>query len=251
MTDRFAAPHPEWIVPDWPAPARVRTLVTTRAGGVSEGRYASLNLGRQVGDDPRAVAENRARVTSVLPAPPVWLEQIHGSDVTMVHGVMDTPAADAAVTCQPDVVLAIQIADCLPVLLCNRAGTAVGAAHAGWRGLCAGVIENTVRAMRRLDKDLSIMAFLGPAIGPRNFAVGEEVRTAFVARDPDAASHFQPGGEGKWFADLYGLARQRLAGASVTEVYGGGYCTFAEPERFFSYRRDGVTGRMAALIWLA
>ncbi len=238
-----------WIVPDWPTPARVRALSTTRAGGVSAAPYASLNLGTHVGDDPACVAANRARVRSLLPAEPCWLNQVHGTAVVDAATAAGVPAADAAVSRTPGAVCVVMTADCLPVLLCDRAGTVVGAAHAGWRGLHGGVIEACVAAMRVAPSE--IMAWLGPAIGPQAFEVGDEVRAAFVAADPGADAAFRPAGvPGKWLADIYLLARRRLAALGVTAIHGGEGCTVAEPARFFSFRRDGATGRMASLIWL-
>jgi hypothetical protein len=235
---------------DWPAPARVRTLITTRAGGVSAAPYDSLNLGGHVGDDPEHVAANRARLAERLPAPPLWLNQIHGTvvaDADRDHTT--TPDADGVVARRAGRVCAIMTADCLPLLLCDRAGEVVAAAHAGWRGLCDGVIEATVAAMARPGAD--ILAWLGPAIGPDAFEVGAEVRAAFVAHDAAAASAFSDIGEGKYLADIYALARQRLATCGVDAVWGGDFCTVIERKRFFSYRRDGRTGRMASLVWLA
>lgn len=247
----FPAPE-DWIVPDWPAPATVHSLFTTRHGGVSSGPYASLNLGSHVGDDPEAVAANRARLARVLPQAPVWLEQVHGTVVVDLDRLPPdslAPPADAVVARSPGRVAAIMTADCLPVLFCNRAGTAVAAAHAGWRGLQAGVLEAAVTALDCPPEE--VLAWLGPAIGPLAFEVGDEVRAALVDDAPQAALAFQAQGEGKWLADIYLLARQRLAARGVHAVYGGQWCTVSEPVRFFSYRRDGVTGRMAALIWLA
>lgn len=238
-----------WIVPDWPAPARLRALSTTRAGGVSEGCYASLNLGDHVGDDPAAVAVNRARLQAIVPQPPCWLEQVHGAVVVDAAAAAAKPQADGAFARTAGAVCVVMTADCLPLLLCDRDGTVVGAAHAGWRGLHGGVIEATVAAMGCAPDKL--LAWLGPAIGAQAFEVGEEVRAAFVAADAAAAEAFRPGqAAGKWWADLYLLARQRLAAAGVQAIYGGDRCTFSEPKSFFSYRRDGVTGRMASLIWL-
>ena len=239
-----------WIVPGWPAPANVKALSTTRAGGLGVAPFDSLNLGTHVGDDPAAVSANRARLRARLPAEPGWLNQVHGTavvDLATVHGV---PDADGAIARRPGAVCVVMTADCLPVLLCDRAGTVVGAAHAGWRGLQGGVIEATTRAMGVPAGDL--MAWLGPAIGPEAFEVGDEVRAAFVADDSAAAAAFRPAGPaGKWLADLYLLARQRLAALGVAGVYGGDACTFTEAARFFSYRRNGRTGRMASLVWLA
>lgn len=244
----------DFIVPQWPAPARVRAIVTTRNGGVSQGRYASLNLATHVGDDPGAVAANRALLRSRLPAEPVWLEQVHGTNIVMAESSLGErclpPVADGAWTRQPGVVCAVMTADCLPVLFCDDAGSVVAAAHAGWRGLCAGILERTVEAMRVAPA--RIQAWLGPAIGPGAFEVGAEVRSAFLQHDAGAAAAFVAGKEpGKWLADLYLLAKIRLAGAGVIDVFGGGFCTYTDAQRFYSYRRDGVTGRMASLIWLA
>lgn len=238
----------EWIEPDWPAPGRVGALVSTRRGGSSVGAFASLNLGTRVGDDPAAVAENRARVRALLPAEPVWLRQVHGLDVVDAAGAEADVTADAAFTRAPGVVCAIQVADCLPVLFCDRDGTTVAAAHAGWRGLSAGVLERTVAAFEAPADTL--LAWLGPAIGPTAFEVGMDVFEAFTTTDPQAADAFRPLPAGKWLADLYVLARRRLARAGVHAVYGGGLCTVSDPARFFSYRRDRVTGRQAAFIWL-
>ncbi|MBE5530199.1 hypothetical protein A9J41_08555 [Laribacter hongkongensis] len=235
----------------WPAPARVRTLVTTRDGGVSLAPYASLNLGQHVGDDPAAVAENRARLRACLPAEPFWLNQIHGIGVqeACADAPDVPPDADAGFTRQTGVVCAVMTADCLPVLLTDRSGSVVAAAHAGWRGLCNGIIEATIARMAVPAND--ILAWLGPAIGPDAFEVGPEVRAAFMAHDPTAASVFAAIPDGKYLADIYLLARQRLNACGVTEVHGGDACTVTERERYFSYRRDGRTGRMASLIWLA
>lgn len=239
-----------WIVPDWPAPARVRALSTTRAGGVSVAPYDSLNLGTHVGDDPANVAANRAQVRRIVPSEPAWLNQVHGTAVVDAASVAGVPDADASVSRTPGAVCVVMTADCLPVLLCDRAGSVVGAAHAGWRGLHGGVIEATVAAMQVAPAD--VIAWLGPAIGPTAFEVGDEVRAAFVATDAIADAAFKPAGQpGKWLADIYLLARQRLAALGVTAVHGGDCCTVSESRRFFSYRRDGVTGRMASLVWLA
>jgi polyphenol oxidase len=238
---------PEVIIPDWPAPANVRAFVTTRAGGVSSGPYASLNLGDQVGDDPAAVAENRRRLRAHLPAAPRWLRQVHGTRCIDAAPARTNEEADGAFARQPGIVCAVLSADCLPVLLCDTAGTVVAAAHAGWRGLAAGVIETTVRSMNVPAAQL--MAWLGPAIGPENFAVGADVRAAFIAHDPQAGSAFTRQANGQWHGDLYRLARQRLAALDVRRIAGGDFCTVRDAPRFFSYRRDGVTGRMASLIW--
>ncbi|MFT3733804.1 MAG: peptidoglycan editing factor PgeF [Rhodocyclaceae bacterium] len=236
------------ITPDWPAPARVRAISTTRLGGVSPAPWAALNLGGKVGDDPARVAENRRRVMATLPAEPVWLDQVHGTDVWREGS--DSRCADAAVTRRTGQVCAVMTADCLPVLFADRAGQVVAAAHAGWRGLCAGVLERTLQAMEVSPGE--VLAWLGPAIGPEHFEVGPEVRAAFVEQDAQAALAFRPGQGDRLMADIFKLARQRLlaAGLPVSGIYGGGVCTVAAPERFFSYRRDGVTGRMASLVWL-
>ena len=239
------------IVPDWPAPAGVRCLVTTRHGGTSQGVYSSLNLGTHVGDDPGAVASNRAIVMAPIGGRPVWLDQVHGTRVIDASDFVESdqpPQADAALTRKDGVACTVMTADCLPVLFCDDAGSVVAAAHAGWRGLLAGILEETVAAMDVPAK--SLMAWLGPAIGPNAFEVGDEVRTAFVAVDENAVSAFRPSPSGKCLADIYLLARQRLAGQGITRVFGGSFCTVSDPERFFSYRRDGQTGRMVSMIWL-
>ena len=242
-----SAPHPEWITPDWPAKRRVRALITTRAGGVSSGKFASLNLSARVGDDPQCVARNRAILRACLPAEPGWMKQVHGTAVIDAARATADTEADGAVTRDPGAVCAVTTADCLPVLLCERAGKGVGIAHAGWRGLARGVVERVVRAMGVPPRDL--IAYIGPGIGARCYEVGEDVREAFVEPDPAAAGSFAPRQDGKYLVDLYGLARRRLAAAGVAEVYGGEFCT-ASDARFFSFRRDRTTGRMASLIWL-
>ena len=246
----------DWIVPDWPAPAHVRALVTTRHGGTGARPYDTLNLSGSVEDAPETVTNNWALVIKVLglPEQPRLLEQVHGNTVvcagtlSATHDAQAPMRADGAVTGKAGRVCAVLTADCLPIFMCNRAGTRVGAIHAGWRGLAAGVIEAGVAAMENAGND--VLAWLGPAISAPRYQVGAEVRSAFTAVDPAAAEAFVPAGSGKWFADLYHLARQRLAFAGVGDVYGGGFCTFTDSERFFSHRRDGVTGRMAAMIWL-
>ncbi len=236
------------IIPDWPAPKSVRALTTTRTGGVSLPPYESLNLGDHVGDTPDAVAGNRRLLREYLklPAEPRWLSQVHGTHCCDAATVQTPMEADAQFADQPGVVCAVLTADCLPLLLCDATGERVAAVHAGWRGLLEGVIENSVQAMGGQD----VMAWLGPAIGPSAFEVGGEVRVAFVGRDPAAAEAFIPAGGDKWLADIYQLARQRLAASGVMRVYGGDLCTFTDSERFYSYRRDGQTGRIASLIWL-
>lgn len=242
--------NPDWILPEWPAPRGVHALASTRAGGVSQGPYAGLNLALHVGDDPLQVAANRRRLARMLPAEPLWLTQVHGTRVLAAEaaGAGVEAGADACVARSPGRVCAVLVADCLPVLFCDDAGTVVGAAHAGWRGLAAGVLENTVAAMDVAPGRL--MAWFGPAIAQPAFEVGAEVRETFVSRDPRAAGAFLARDGGKWLCDLAALARQRLEASGVTRLFGGGPCTLSDPRRFYSYRRDGVTGRMAALIWL-
>jgi YfiH family protein len=237
-----------WIVPEWPAPPGVRALITTRAGGVSRGAYAGLNLGLNSGDEAEAAARNRAALRQWLPAEPLWLRQVHGTTVVGADSVEGSPEADAAIARRPRRVCAVLTADCLPLLLCDEAGSIVAAVHAGWRGLCSGVIEQTLRAMDLPPQ--SLLAYLGPAIGAAAYEVGAEVRAAFLAEDTSSEAAFAPGAPGKFHADLYALARRRLARSGVTRIYGGGYCTYTERERFYSYRRDGATGRMASLIWI-
>jgi YfiH family protein len=241
------------IVPDWAAPPTVRGCTTTRLGGVSTGPFTSLNLAAHVGDDADAVAANRGRLCEALalPAEPLWLSQVHGCEAVRVDTAAagGPPVADAAVARRPGAVCAVLTADCLPVLLCDRAGTCCAAVHAGWRGLHRGVIE---AALGRLGvPGAETLAWLGPAIGPTRFEVGPEVRGAFLAQDPGAAVAFRAGVGDRWLADLYALARRRLTAAGVTRVSGGGLCTAGDAARFFSYRRDGRTGRMATLVWLA
>ncbi|MEJ2646720.1 MAG: peptidoglycan editing factor PgeF [Gammaproteobacteria bacterium] len=246
----MALQQDDWIVPDWPALPAVRAASTTRRGGVSAAPYSNWNLAEHVGDDPRAVQSNRQRLRErlALPDEPCWLRQVHGVRVLAVAAGQPSTEADAAWTPMPGRVCAVLTADCLPVLFCDRRGTRVAAAHAGWRGLAAGVLEATLRAMGVAPQEL--LVWLGPAIGPAAFEVGVEVRDAFVGADAGAGEAFRAGPDGRWYADLYALARRRLAAAGVVEVYGGGLCTYSDPERFFSYRRDGATGRMASLIWL-
>jgi len=240
----------DWIIPVWPAPGRVRAAVTSRHGGVSCGTFASMNPAGHVGDEPAAVTANRRRLEQrlQLPAAPVWLQQVHGTTVVDAAATSGAVQADAAYACQPEVVCAVLTADCLPLLLCDRAGTCVAAAHAGWRGLAAGVIEQTVAAMNLPGGEL--LAWLGPAIGPASYQVGSEVRDTFLAHDPQASVAFSGRSDGSWQADLYCLARQRLADCGVHAVSGGDHCTFTESDRFFSFRRNSVTGRIASLVWL-
>ncbi|MBL8474260.1 MAG: peptidoglycan editing factor PgeF [Rhodocyclaceae bacterium] len=234
---------------DWPAPASVRSLITTRRSGASSAPYAGFNLATHVGDEPAAVAANRALLALLLPSEPKWLQQVHGTAVADADTCAVETLADAAVARQAGSVCVIMTADCLPVLFCDRAGSVVAAAHAGWRGLAAGVLEATLAAMRVPPDQL--MAWLGPAIGPQHFEVGAEVRAAFVDPMPAAATAFAAAAApGKYLADLYALARLRLAAAGLSAVYGGGACTYADVPHYYSYRRDGRTGRMASLIWL-
>lgn len=238
-----------FIEADWPAPPGVRALTTLRHGlGVSPAPFDTFNLGSRCGDEAGAVAENRRQLDAALtlPSSPRWLRQVHGTAVTREPG-FDEPEADAAVTSTPGVVLAILTADCLPVVFAARAGGELAIAHAGWRGLCAGVLEATVAAMRTPAQEL--IAWLGPAAGPQAYEVGEEVFAAFRARDARARMAFLATRPGHWRVDLYTLARQRLLDAGVGEVHGGGLCTISEPARFFSHRRDGRSGRMATLAW--
>lgn len=242
---------------NWPARDSVHAVTTVREGGdigISLPPFDRFNLGAQCGDDVAAVDANRARLRDVagLPAAPRWLPQVHGMGVVRFDAgpvLGEAAHADAAVTSTPGEVLAILTADCLPVLFCAAGGDEIGAAHAGWRGLAAGVLENAVAAMRTPASEL--LAWLGPAAGPQAYEIGEEVRTAFVDRDAQAAAAFVPTRAGHWHVDLYALARQRLAAAGVTRVFGGGLCTISDPRRFYSHRRDGRSGRMASLIWIS
>lgn len=251
------------LLPDWPAPAGVRGFATLRHGGVSRdawgcegGRPGGWNLGAHCGDAPADVTRNRALLRRLLPAEPLWLDQVHGTVVFDADARPGTPAtpprADAAVTARRGVVLAVLTADCLPVLVTNASGSVAGVAHAGWRGLAAGVLEATLDALERLTDDRHWLAWLGPAIGPGAFEVGDEVRQAFAVADPGSAAAFVPARQpGKWMADLPALAKRRLAQRGVASIAGGEACTVADPRRFYSYRRDHVTGRMASLLWLA
>ena len=234
------------IIPDWPAPANVKAIQTTRKGGFSVAPYDSFNLGAHVQDDPLVVTKNRQLLSQYLPSEPVWLNQVHGVEVLNAATSLCVQDADASFSQNKNVVCVTMTADCLPVLLCNKQGTAVAAIHAGWRSLCDGVIEATIKSLGQASEDL--MAWLGPAIGPKAFEVGSEVRAAFVAQDVQAEQAFSPVAD-KWLGDLYLIARQRLNKQGVTQVYGGGECTFSNPSQYFSFRRDGVTGRMATLIW--
>ncbi|WP_116808249.1 peptidoglycan editing factor PgeF [Steroidobacter cummioxidans] len=244
----------DWITPDWPAPPTVKAAATLRSGGASEGAFSSLNLGLHVGDEPAAVAENRQRLKAALgvPAEPMWLNQVHGIDVVDVSAERATPpaplTADASVARGAGAVCVVMTADCLPVLFCDRTGSRVGAAHAGWRGLAGGVLGATIKSLGVPPSQL--MAWLGPAIEQAAFEVGDEVREAFLKLGADNATAFQRNERGRWQADLYQLARNELARLGVTAVYGGGFECFADNKRFFSYRRESRTGRMATLVWL-
>jgi hypothetical protein len=237
---------------DWPAPANVHAFTTLRTGpGVSAKPFDRFNLGLKCGDDVGLARENRRRLRAGLPAEPIWLQQVHGVRVLTADGASkggaEEPIADASVTRTPGVVLAVLTADCLPALFCNRAGTEVGAAHAGWRGLAAGVLEATVASMNSLPEEL--MVWLGPAAGPQAYEIGEEVFKAFVERDAGAAAAFVPTRPQHWRVDLYALARRRLAAVGVEQVLGGDICSISDAARFYSHRRDGRSGRMASLIW--
>ncbi len=265
----------DWLIPDWPAPASVRAVCTTRAGGVSAPPYDRLNLGNHVGDNPEHVAANRAIFQRAMGARPVFLNQVHGTAVlqlnadtgatklTTAAGQASPAVADAALTRANGVACTIMVADCLPVLFTTLDGRCVAAAHAGWRGLVGqggiGILEETYKAFSALAlmckalADTEVIAWLGPCIGPQAFEVGDEVRAAFVANDVQAASLFVPLGGGKWLANLPALARQRLTRLGITQVFGNDgspqWCTVSEPSRFFSHRRDRVSGRFAVSIW--
>jgi YfiH family protein len=241
----------EFIHPNWPAPSNVKALQTTRNGGLSLDAFASLNMGMHVGDDPIVVAKNRQLLSAYLPSEPVWVNQVHGINVIDAAATSCLQNADASYTNKPNVVCVTMTADCLPVLLCDQKGKVVAAVHAGWRGLCDGVIEAAVAKMQVPVNE--ILAWLGPAIGPNAFEVGDEVRSQFMARDAQAELAFVARSD-KWLCNLYLIAQQRLQRMGVTQIYGAGidedFCTYSDEARFFSYRRDNVTGRMASLIWL-
>ena len=241
-----------FIIPNWPAPANVKALQTTRAGGVSHAPYVSLNLGAHVNDDAIAVAQNRQLLSPYLPSEPVWVNQVHGIKVIDAAQSTCLQNADASFTTKANVVCVTMTADCLPVLLCDQAGTVVAAVHAGWRGLCDGVIEAAVNKFSVVPSE--ILAWLGPAIGPNAFEVGEDVRQQFIQQDSCAEQAFSAFDE-KWLCNMYLIAQQRLTKLGVRQIYGGGinedFCTYTDETRFFSFRRDNVTGRMASLIWLA
>lgn len=244
-------PELTFIYPNWPAPANVKALQTTRLGGVSAAPYSSLNLGAHVNDHPISVARNRQLLSPYLPGEPVWVNQVHGIEVIDAAQSTCLQNADASFAMKPNVVCVTMTADCLPVLLCDKAGSVVAAVHAGWRGLCDGVIEAAVNKMP--VKHSEILAWLGPAIGPSAFEVGGEVRAQFIAKDAQAERAFSANGD-KWLGDIYQIARQRLNHLGVTQIYGGSvnedFCTYSDTTRFYSFRRDNVTGRMASLIWL-
>lgn len=241
------------ILPNWPAPANVFSAQSTRSGGISPAPFASLNLGAHVGDSPACVEANRAHLAGCLslPGAPVWLEQVHGTRVLTLPDDTGNLTADAVVSRTSDQVCSIMTADCLPVLFCDQAGTVVAAAHAGWRGLAAGILETTLQAMA-VDP-ATVLVWLGPAIGPSAFEVGGEVRAAFITHSSLAEHAFTSVGnpqDDKWLADIYQLARLRLVAAGVRQFYGGNYCTYTDSTRFFSYRRDQATGRQASMIWM-
>lgn len=245
----------DWICPKWPAPANIRAYSTTRHGGRSVGSYASMNLGDHVEDAADAVLSNRAYLARALqlPSEPCWLTQTHSNVVIDVgHSQQINQRADAAFTTQPALVCVALTADCLPVLICDQRGTQVAAVHAGWRGLAAGIIENTVTALmqRGHGEPGQLLAWLGPAIGPGAFEVSDDVRNAFVKFDRRAKNAFVPIADHQWLANLYLLAQQRLSKLGVSAIYGGGYCTVTQYQQYYSYRRDGQTGRMASLIWM-
>lgn len=242
----------ELLIPDWPAPANIRAVTTTRQGGVSHAPYATLNLGFHTADDPENVAANCRRLQARLglAEAPFWLKQVHGNDVVRAQKVSsEPPVADAVWSDVPGLACVVLTADCLPILLCDSEGTRIAAVHGGWRSLAANIIEHTIAAMGIAASDL--VAWLGPAIGPAAFEVGPEVRGMFVERWPETAAAFRAGEGDRWFCDIYSIARTQLRACGVGQIFGGGFCTVADPDRFYSYRRDGETGRMASLIWLA
>ena len=244
---------PNFIIPKWPAPANVHALQTNRHVGCSHTPYDRFNLGNHVGDNPIHVAQNRQALSQFLPSEPVWLNQVHGINVLNLDEIVAAQTdcitnADASYATHKNVVCVTMTADCLPILACDKAGTLVASIHAGWRSLCDGVIEATISKLNAKPENL--MAWFGPAIGPNAFEVGAEVREQFIAQDNQAEAAFKKSGE-KYFGDLYQIATQRLNNLGVTQIYGGDRCTFTEKDQFFSFRRDGDTGRMATLIWLA
>ncbi len=240
----------EFIEPNWPAPANIKALSTTRQGGVSLPPYQGLNVADHVGDAGNAVLRNREwlRETVDLPAEPCWLKQVHGTDIVTGESRDHVPVADGSFSSVAGQVLAVMTADCLPLLICDQQGSEIAAVHAGWRGLLDGIIENAID--RFSSPSETLLVWLGPAIGPTAFEVGDEVRDLFIDRDKNSVDSFQSNRPGHWLADIYQLARIRLEGRGVRSIYGGERCTVSDPDRFYSYRRDGVTGRMASLIWI-
>lgn len=241
---------PGWLLADWPVPAHIHAGTTTRRGGLSRPPYNSLNLGLHVDDDPSAVMANRAALEQELglPAGPIWLDQVHGVEAVDASQQTDVVQADASYTRQTGVVCAVMTADCLPVLFCDEAGSLVAAAHAGWRGLAAGVLEQTMLKAGFIPEQT--LVWLGPGIGAESYEIGDEVRDVFISQAMHDDSAFKPSPQGRWLIDMYLLARQRLTNLNVTRIYGGQYCTYQQQEQFYSYRRDGITGRMASLIWM-
>ncbi|NWG38775.1 MAG: peptidoglycan editing factor PgeF [Hydrogenophilaceae bacterium] len=237
----------QFIHPAWPAPFNVHSMVTTRMGGISQPPFDSFNLAGHVGDVPEFVAANRALLRKHCPAEPMWLNQVHGNIVALADDIDSLVDADASVSFKPGTVCVVLTADCLPVLFCDRKGTRVAAAHAGWRGLAAGVLEASINAMQCEPCD--ILAWMGPAIGQKAFEVGDDVRDVFIRDLAESEAAFLPAQPGKWVADIYQLARLRMKRAGVVNVYGDGFCTYTDSKRFFSFRREGKTGRMATLIW--
>ena len=247
--------NPTYLVPDWPAPKSVRSAITLRTAGCSQAPFDSFNLADHVGDHPSAVAANRQALTQLLqlPSEPIWLHQVHGSEVVYGPEAAQKTTADACYTDVLGQVCAVMTADCLPVLFCNQQGTKIAAAHAGWRGLCAGILRNTASYF---SPDETIFAYLGPAIGPQVFEVGAEVREAFLSSAQNTQhqamidSAFRWSDDSRYLADLYALARAELACCGIDNVYGGDFCTHSQSEQFFSYRRNQITGRTASLVWL-
>lgn len=247
---RWSIKFPPVIRAQWPAPKSIKTLISTRTGGVSKAPFAELNLGSHVGDQQQSVDKNRELLASLLPNEPRWLSQVHGVDVADTRSLSGdlTPIADGTYSDLLNEVCCVMTADCLPVLMCNAQGTQVAAVHAGWRGLLGGILEV---AVSKFDKEDALLVYLGPAIGPGAFEVGPEVRDGFISENIECEVAFKPSSnEGKWLADIYQLAKIRLKLTGVNDIFGGDYCTYSDQERFFSYRRDGQTGRMASCIWI-
>lgn len=242
--------NPDFIVPDWPVPATVKSVVTTRNTGESLPPFDSFNVADHVEDSAEHVLANRELLKEKLqlPAEPVWLQQVHGIQVVRAELAAEVEIADASTTEELNTICTVMTADCLPVLLCDQAGTQVAAVHAGWRGLVDGILETSVNTFQQPGQEL--LAWLGPAIGPKAFEVGEEVRQLYVEADADLAEAFVAGKPGKWYLDIYTAAKIRLSKLGVSKIYGGGLCTHSDTTRFYSYRRDGVTGRMASMIWI-